>query len=94
MTPMDWIVISSNLLTTHTCLVRKCLTTLSMASSQFVIRQVWVPGQSGISGKCKADELIKKITLALLSVWEEVGNPVFLCFLLLDNRDIFESNRT
>lgn len=46
--------------------VKECLSSLELTSSYFIIRRVWVPGQSGIAGNCKIDELARGSTLVLL----------------------------
>lgn len=44
-------------------LVKVCMTTLLMLLSDFHIKLVWVPGQSGIVRYFKGDELIRKGSL-------------------------------
>lgn len=47
--------------TVHSKLVKECLYSLEIASSYFIIKLVWVPDHSGITGNCKADKLARRL---------------------------------
>ncbi|XP_054085715.1 uncharacterized protein LOC128921627 isoform X1 [Zeugodacus cucurbitae] len=78
-------------MTVRSVLVKECLRSLSIASSYFAIRLVWVPGHRGIAGNCIADKLAREGTLATLtSEWECIGSPWSTCARALDMQTTHE----
>ena len=77
--------LSSNMMNFKT--MYDCRRYLDEIVERYVIHIVWVPGQSGIPGNCKTDELARRgMTIVLCDEFSNLGIPMkTLLIIIIDN---------